>query len=385
MTRAVALSPLGLLCNKPPWGEMVAVDLKAGKIVWRSRVGTTEDRAPLGIAFPLGTPLVNGVAITAGGLVFTGAMDAYLRAFDARSGAELWQGRLPVPGVANPMTYQWKGEQYVAIGAGGHSESGTTIGDSVVAFRLARPGETPSLWSRTIDRPGGRFMGGATWCGRGADDGGAGLALAAELKTTKTTPCTVAEALQPLQHCECARNHRHRLVVGGGRKRDAAEAHGAAETDHAGIGQHVGGRDRAHEMRGLVDRRHRAIAAIGGEVGDHHRGIGKRHQRLARDRAAIAAQPLRERQAQDRARLPVGRLGGRGKVEVLDRKIEIHHPGRKDLAKHAPGFRDAEFRCWWLLLHERPFPRLMVFAGILVAIAAKGTAAAAANGARNLA
>ena len=161
MTRAVAMSPLGLLCNKPPWGEMVAVDLKAGKILWRSRVGTTEDRAPLGIAFPFGTPLVNGVAITAGGLVFTGAMDAYLRAFDARSGQELWQGRLPVPGVANPMTYLWKGEQYVAIGAGGHSESGTTIGDSVVAFRLARPGEAPSLWSRTIDRPGGRFMSGA--------------------------------------------------------------------------------------------------------------------------------------------------------------------------------------------------------------------------------
>ena len=95
--------------------------------------------------------------ITAGGLVFTGAMDAYLRAFDARSGAELWQGRLPVPGVANPMTYLWNGEQYVVIAAGGHSEAGTTIGESVVAFRLARQGEAPSLWSRTIDRPGGRF------------------------------------------------------------------------------------------------------------------------------------------------------------------------------------------------------------------------------------
>lgn len=158
MSRAVAMSPLGLLCNKPPWGEMVAVDLKAGKILWRSTVGTTEDLAPIGVPLPWGAPLVNGLAVTAGGLVFTGAMDAYLRAFDARSGRELWQGRLPVPGVANPMTYLWKGEQYVAIGAGGHSEAGTSIGDSVVAFRLARPGEGPSLWSRTIDRPGGRFF-----------------------------------------------------------------------------------------------------------------------------------------------------------------------------------------------------------------------------------
>jgi quinoprotein glucose dehydrogenase len=159
ITRRVAMSRLGLLCNKPPWGQLVAVDLKAGKILWRATVGTTEDRAPLGLAFKWGTPLVNGVAVTAGGLVFTGAMDAYLRAFDARSGAELWQGRLPVPGIANPMTYVWKGEQYVAIAAGGNSEEGTSIGDAMVAFRLARSGEAPSLWSRTIDRPGGRFLG----------------------------------------------------------------------------------------------------------------------------------------------------------------------------------------------------------------------------------
>jgi quinoprotein glucose dehydrogenase len=161
MTRAVATSPLGMPCNKPPWGVLVAVDLKAGKILWQSSVGTAEDRAPLGMAFNWGTPLSNGVLITAGGLVFTGALDAYLRAFDGKSGAELWQGRLPVPGVANPMTYNWNGEQYVVIAAGGHSEAGTSIGDSVVAFRLARAGEAPSLWSRTIDRPGGRFWGGA--------------------------------------------------------------------------------------------------------------------------------------------------------------------------------------------------------------------------------
>jgi quinoprotein glucose dehydrogenase len=161
MTRTVAMSPLGILCNPPPWGELVAVDLKAGKILWRSPVGTTEDRAPLGIAFNWGTPAINGVLITAGGVIFTGALDAYLRAFDAKSGAELWQGRLPVPGVANPMTYAWNGEQYVVISAGGHSESGATIGDSVVAFRLARAGEAPSLRSRSIDRPGGRFWAGA--------------------------------------------------------------------------------------------------------------------------------------------------------------------------------------------------------------------------------
>jgi quinoprotein glucose dehydrogenase len=154
MTRTVARSPIGALCNPPPWGVLVAVDLKAGKILWQSTVGTAEEKNPLGLPMRWGTPLVNGVLVTGGGLVFTGALDAYLRAFDAKTGAELWQGRLPVPGFANPMTYTWEGEQYIVIGAGGIPPHG---GESVVAFRLARANETPSLWSRTIDRPGGRF------------------------------------------------------------------------------------------------------------------------------------------------------------------------------------------------------------------------------------
>ena len=157
MTRAIVTSPLGMLCNPPPWGAMVAVDLKAGTILWQARVGTSEDKAPFGLALRTGTPLLSGPLVTQGGLVFTGAMDAYLRAFDAATGAELWQGRLPVPAVANPMTYLWNGQQYVVIAAGGHSEAGATIGDSIVAFRLAGPGEAPSLRSRTIDRPGGHF------------------------------------------------------------------------------------------------------------------------------------------------------------------------------------------------------------------------------------
>lgn len=161
MTRALVASPLGMPCNPPPWGAMVAVDLKAGKVLWESKVGTTEDIAPLGLALNTGTPLVSGVVATAGGVIFTGAMDSYLRAFDASNGRELWQGRLPVPGVANPMTYTLNGEQYVVIGAGGHSESGTSIGDSVVAFRLPRDGEAPSWWSLYVDRPGGRLRAGA--------------------------------------------------------------------------------------------------------------------------------------------------------------------------------------------------------------------------------
>ena len=160
MTRVVALSKLGLLCNKPPWGMMVALDLKAGKVLWRSTVGTSEDLAPLGIAFPLGHAAVQRRRHHRGrSRLHRRARRLSPAPSMPNSGEELWQGRLPVPGVANPMTYVWNGEQYVVIAAGGSSEAGTSIGDSLVgvSLALARAGEAPSLWSRTIDRPGGRF------------------------------------------------------------------------------------------------------------------------------------------------------------------------------------------------------------------------------------
>ncbi len=139
MRREVIASPLGLPCNPPPWGMLHAVDMTSGKIKWEVPLGTTEDLA-WGTAWLLGNigvPNNGGPIATAGGVVFIGAaMDDYLRAFDAKSGAELWKGRLPAGGQATPMTYVWKGRQYVVIAAGGHAMMDTKRGDEVVAFAL---------------------------------------------------------------------------------------------------------------------------------------------------------------------------------------------------------------------------------------------------------
>jgi quinoprotein glucose dehydrogenase len=63
-------------------------------------------------------------------------MDNYIRAFDVNTGAELWKGRLPAGGQATPMSYVWKGRQYVVIAAGGHARAGTKLGDYVIAYAL---------------------------------------------------------------------------------------------------------------------------------------------------------------------------------------------------------------------------------------------------------
>jgi glucose dehydrogenase len=58
-----------------------------------------------------------GPTVTAGGLVFIGATnDARFRAFDSKTGKELWVAKLDRSANANPMTYQGKsGKQYVAV------------------------------------------------------------------------------------------------------------------------------------------------------------------------------------------------------------------------------------------------------------------------------
>ena len=110
MMRELLVSPLGLPCNPPPWGVLTALDLGSRKILWQVPLGTTEELNPLGLARHIGTPTFGGPLATASGLVFIGAaLDDYLRAFDAKTGAELWTGRLPSAGISTPTSYLWQG------------------------------------------------------------------------------------------------------------------------------------------------------------------------------------------------------------------------------------------------------------------------------------
>jgi quinoprotein glucose dehydrogenase len=163
MKRELLLSPWELPCNPPPWGVLTALDLRTKRILWETNLGTLEDIAPLGFAPRWGAPNFGGPLVTRGGIVFIGAaLDRYLRAFDARTGAELWAGRLPAAGVATPVSYEWEGRQYVVIAAGGRSDTPVPISDSIVAFALPRPGDPGRGWlERILERPGGRFEAGA--------------------------------------------------------------------------------------------------------------------------------------------------------------------------------------------------------------------------------
>jgi len=93
-------------------GEFIAWDPTTNKKVW----GVKEPLANWG-----------GALATAGGVVFYGTMEGWLKAVDAKTGAPLWKFKTASGIIGNPMTYVGPdGKQYVAVlsGIGGWSGIG---------------------------------------------------------------------------------------------------------------------------------------------------------------------------------------------------------------------------------------------------------------------
>jgi quinoprotein glucose dehydrogenase len=135
-----------LPCTEPPWGELVAVDVNSGKVAWRSTLGVT-DGFPEGKQ-KTGRPGLGGPIATASGLTFIGATDdARFRAFESKTGQEVWSYHLPASAESIPVTYMDEnGKQYVAIVAtGGGLLRAPLLSDELIAFALDGDANGPNV------------------------------------------------------------------------------------------------------------------------------------------------------------------------------------------------------------------------------------------------
>jgi PQQ-dependent dehydrogenase (methanol/ethanol family) len=96
-------------------GNFIAWDAGQGKIVWSN---------------PEPFSVWSGALSTAGGVVFYGTLEGYLKAVDEKDGKELYKFKTPSGIIGNVMTYSNKGKQYVAVlsGIGGWAGIGLAAG-----------------------------------------------------------------------------------------------------------------------------------------------------------------------------------------------------------------------------------------------------------------
>jgi len=102
---------------KPPWGAIVALDLRSGTVKWKVPFGSYDNLKNV-YETDTGTTNRSGVTATKGNLIFaSGTKDNKFRVFDSNSGNELWSYTMSKAGSAPPTVYEINGKQFIVVPA----------------------------------------------------------------------------------------------------------------------------------------------------------------------------------------------------------------------------------------------------------------------------
>jgi quinoprotein glucose dehydrogenase len=101
----------------PPFTSIVKYDLNVPAIKWRVGFGDDPELAARGITGTGAPGMVNGVIVTAAGLVFGAGRDNQVRAWDSDTGRQLWSARFGGDFVGSPVMYEMGGRQYLLVAA----------------------------------------------------------------------------------------------------------------------------------------------------------------------------------------------------------------------------------------------------------------------------
>jgi quinoprotein glucose dehydrogenase len=126
----------------PPFTSIVKYDLNVPAIKWRIGFGDDPELAARGVTGTGAPGLLNGVIVTASGLLFGAGRDNTLRAWNTDTGAQVWSSRFGGDFIGSPVMYDMAGRQYLLLAAASTppraTSSGVTGPLGWVAYALPR-------------------------------------------------------------------------------------------------------------------------------------------------------------------------------------------------------------------------------------------------------
>ena len=135
-TWQLLLDRYGNFASKPPHGKLTAFDINSGQINWQIPFGEKKSKDGNLVK---GDINFGGVLSTSANILFaTGTPDKKIIAYNSVNGKELWRNKLEYAGSSPPMTYLYKGEQYIIVNSSGGKYYGfeKDIGDTIYSFKL---------------------------------------------------------------------------------------------------------------------------------------------------------------------------------------------------------------------------------------------------------
>ncbi len=126
----------GNFASEPPHGKMTSFSLKTGKKNWEIPFG---DRKLNNGTVTKGDMNFGGLLSTSGDIIIaTGTPDKKIIVIESLTGKKLWEKEMEYSGSSPPMTYSYKGVQYIIINASGGRYYGfeDKLGDAIYAYKI---------------------------------------------------------------------------------------------------------------------------------------------------------------------------------------------------------------------------------------------------------
>ena len=122
--------------SNPPWGEIASLDIKTGKLLWRTPIGIDKENDE---NLVVGTSIYGGCSVNKNNILFcVGTDDAYLYALDGYNGEILWKYQMDYAGTTAPLIYQVNEREFVTIVASGSNivSKKRIKGNQIITFSL---------------------------------------------------------------------------------------------------------------------------------------------------------------------------------------------------------------------------------------------------------